>query len=235
MRKIEIIELVKDYLAGGDAPDDVKGRYHDEIIANHLSTAYKRLVFDTWLEAKQFSDYSIMDVWAKEYALLTEQYGVDQTIVKLPYPPIQLPNAKGIIQVAPVLVGVDPDFRYEPDYTNAFAYRETASNAVFVALEVSAVSTRPNFYLEQVDQPATAIDQVAYQLQLQNIPDAGPAPPGTSRGISVKMIVPFESLDLYDTVALPAGKEDLMIRGVIELMQGKPPEDVINDSKANQR
>ena len=49
------------------------------------------------------------------------------------------------------------------------------------------------------------------------------------------MIVPFESLDLYDTVALPAGKEDLMIRGVIELMQGKPPEDVINDSKANQR
>ena len=48
------------------------------------------------------------------------------------------------------------------------------------------------------------------------------------------MIVPFESLDLYDEVSLPAGKEDLMVRSVIELLQSKPPEDVINDSKANQ-
>ena len=231
MRKIEIIELVKDYLAGGDAPDDVKGRYHDEIIANHLSTAYKRLVFDTWLEAKQFSDYSIMDVWAKEYALATELIEADHIIVKLPFPPIQLPNAKGILQVAPVLLNIAaPEAELTPDYSNAYAYRETASNAVFAALEVTAVSTRWNFYLDQADQSG---DQVAYRLHLNNIPDA-PAPPGFAQGISVKMIVPFESLDLYDEVALPAGKEDLMVRSVIELLSNKPPEDEINDSKANQ-
>ena len=226
MRKIEIIELVKDYLAGGDATDDVKGRYHDEIIANHLSTAYKRVVFDTWLEAKQFSDYSIMDVWAKEYDLVQELYGLNQVVVKLPYPPIQLPNAKGILQVVPIIPSGD---EWAPDVANAFAYRETASNAVFIALEVTAVSTRPNFYLEQVDQTD---DQVAYQIHLQNIPDT--LLPGGTSNVRVKMIVPFESLDDYDTVALPAGKEDLMVRSVIELLSSKPPEDVINDSKANQ-
>ena len=228
MRKIEIIELVKDYLAGGDAPDDVKGRYHDEIIANHLSTAYKRVVFDTWLEAKQFSDYSIMDVWAKEYDLTPDYFGSDQTIVKLPFPPIQLPNAKGILQVVPIIPW-SGGLEWDPDDANAFAYRETTSNAVFIALEVNAVSTRPNFYLEQYQVGA---NQVEYQLHLQNIPDT--LLPGGSNRVRVKMIVPFEVLDLYDEVALPAGKEDLMIRGVIELLQGKPPEDRINDSKANQ-
>jgi hypothetical protein len=230
MRKIEIIELVKDYLAGGDATDDVKGRYHDEIIANHLSTAYKRVVFDTWLEAKQFSDYSIMDVWATEYDLVQELFGTDQVIVTLPYPPIQLPNAKGILQVVPIIDNGDQGNPiWDPDDANAFAYRETASNAVFAALEVSSISTRPNFYLEL---KGSSSGQVAYILHLQNIPDT--LQPGGSSNVRVKMIVPFEVLDLYDEVALPAGKEDMMVRNVIELLSNKPPEDEINDSKANQ-
>ena len=69
MRKINLIELVIDFLAGGDAPDDVKGKYHPEIIANHLALAYNEAVLESYLEGKAYSDYSILDAWARNYPI----------------------------------------------------------------------------------------------------------------------------------------------------------------------
>lgn len=207
MRKIELIELVKDYLAGGDAPDDVKGRYHDEIIANFIALAYGQVVFDTFLEGKAHSDYSVLDAWAKNHTI-----NIVSSTVPLPYPPVQLPNGMGIRQVA-----------VSDDLSVTFAYWDTNAKSVFSALEVGSVSTKPWFYLEQNAGTGTN----SHLLQVGNVPD------GCST-VKVKMIVPFKYIDDFETVSIPGGKENTLIGYVIDIMRQKPPEDVINDNKANQ-
>ena len=209
MKKVELQELIQDWLSGGDAPSDIKGRYHDEIILKHMEDAYNAIVFKTWLEAKNYSDYSVLDSWAKNYTT-----DIVSNITILPYPPMQLPDNRGILQVTPAT-----------DLTNPFAYLETNSQAVWAALEASAVLLKPTFYLEQ--NPTSVDNTNTHQLVLANIPDGVTA-------LKVKMIVPIEQIELYDEVAIPAGKEDMMIRSVVELLQGKPPEDLTNDNLTTQ-
>jgi len=208
MRKIHLIELVQDYLAGGDAPDDVKGRYHPEIISNLLALGYNSVVMATYLEGKMHSDYSVLDAWA-----LNHDVNIVNDRALLPYPPVQLPNGMGILQVS---AGTD--------LTNTFAYRETNANSVFNALDVGQVSNKPTFYLEK--NAGTEIN--SHVLVLGQVPDGCSA-------VKVKMIVPFDQVDDFETISVPAGKEELLIQAVIGLLREKPGEDTINDNKANQR
>ena len=211
MKKIEVIELVKDYLSGGDAPDDVKGRFHDEVIANFIALAFNKAVFMTWSEAKAYSDYSVLDTWAMPYTINISDISSSKGRVLLPFPPVALPNAMGILQVS---AGTD--------LTNTFAYRETNANSVFSALEVGAISTKPIFFLE-----VNTGDEInSHVLRLEKIPDGCTA-------VVVKMIVPFDQVDDYTDIVIPAGKEETLIGYVIEIMRSKGKEDVINDSKAN--
>lgn len=204
MKKVELQELIQDFLTGGDAPSDVKGRYHDEIILNHMENAYGAIVFQTWMEAKNYSDYSVLDTWARNYDV-----SISGSVAILPYPPMQLPDNRGILQVAP-----------DNDLANPFIYLETNAQGVYAALEVSSVMLKPSFYLEQ--NPTSVDNTNTHQLVLAQIPS------GVTT-LKVKMIVPLERVDLYDTVAIPAGKEELMVRTVVELLRGKPPEDLKND------
>lgn len=208
MRKIHLIELAQDYLAGGDAPDDVRGKYHPEIIANLLALAYNQVVMATYLEGKQHSDYSVLDAWARNHTI-----NIVSNTAPLPYPPVQLPNGMGILQVA-----------CGNDLTNVFAYRETNSNAVFNALDVGSVSTKPNFYLEQ---NATGSGNHSHLLQLALIPDG-------VTSVKVKMIVPLDQVDDFETISIPAGKESLLLTSVIELLRQKNKEDEVNDNKTAQ-
>lgn len=207
MRKIELIELVQDYLSGGDAPDDVRGKYHPMIIANLLALAYNEVVMATYLEGKTYSDYTVLDAWALNHTI-----GIVSNSVPLPYPPVQLPNGMGILQVAA-----------GNDLNNTFAYRETNANSVFNALEVGSVSTKPTFYLER----NAGSGNNSHVLQVANVPDG-------CTTVKVKMIVPLDQVDDFTTISIPAGKEKSLIGAVIELLRTKPPEDVINDNKANQ-
>jgi len=207
MRKIELIELAKDYLAGGDAPDDVKGRYHDEILANLLALAYNEVVLATYMEGKVHSDYSVLDAWAKNHSI-----NIVSNTVPLPYPPVQLPNAMGILQVASA-----------EDLTVVFAYRETNANAVFSVLEVGSISSMPWFYLEK----NTGSGSNSHVLQLGKVPDGCTA-------VKVKMIVPLYYIDDFETISIPGGKEKSLLDYMVALLRQKPQEDVINDNKANQ-
>ncbi|RLD59335.1 MAG: hypothetical protein DRI97_01230 [Bacteroidetes bacterium] len=208
MRKITLIELVLDHLAGGDAPDDVRGKYHPEVIANLLALAYNDVVMSAYMEGKMHSDYSVLDAWALNHTI-----NITNNMVPLPYPPVQLPNGMGILQVA-----------CGNDLTNVFAYRETNSNAVFNALDVGSVSTKPNFYLEQ----NAGSGNHSHLLQVALVPDG-------VTSVLVKMIVPFDAVDDFATISIPAGKEKQLIDGVIALMREKPPEDTVNDNKARQQ
>ncbi|MBE3087294.1 MAG: hypothetical protein IMZ64_13885 [Bacteroidetes bacterium] len=208
MRKISLIELVQDFLSGGDAPAEIKGRYHENIIANHIALAYNKIIFQTWLEGKNYNDYSALGSWAKNHLL-----NIVSNTVALPYPPVQLPNNMGILQVA---AGTD--------LNNTFAYRETNANSVFNELEVGSVSTKPTFYLE-VNNGAGINSHV---LKLALVPD------GVTT-VTVKMLVPFDQIDDFETISIPAGKEDIILQYVIELMSKKLPEDKTHDGNPKQR
>jgi len=205
MRKIELQELIQDYLSGGDSPSDIKGKYHPEIIIKHMENAHHAIIFQTWLEGKNYADYSVLDGWARNYPLT-----IDTDHVILPFPPVQLPDNRGILQVTP-----------QNDLTNPFVYLETNAQGVFAALEASFVLLKPSFYLEQ--NPSSSTNTDTHRLMLSNLPS------GVTE-VSVKMIVPLEQLDLFDEVAIPGGKENMMVQGVIELLRGKPVEDIVNDN-----
>lgn len=209
MRKIELIELILDFLNGGDGPGDLKGRFHDAVIKAHVELAFKNVVFQTYMEGKMHSDYSVLDAWSRSYTL---NIAGDDDIVYLPFPPIQLPNNMGILQVTPT-----------GDLENAFAYRETNANAVFAALEVGSISETPTFYLEQNN---TGTNNATHLLRVDNIPN-------DCTQVDVKMIVPLEVVDDFDTIVIPAGKENLIRDEVINLLMNKPPEDTTHDNKAS--
>lgn len=212
MRKIELIELVSDYLNGGDGPDDLKGRFHDQVIKKHVEAAFNGIVFKTYMEGKQYADYSVLDSWAKNYDLTIQALSAGKGHVRLPYPPMQLPNNMGILQVAS-----------SANLSTVFAYRETNANAVFAALEVGSVSSMPFFYLEQ---NSTGTGHETHVLQLEKVPDG-------CTEVKVKLIVPLEFIDDFDQVMIPAGKEDMIIAQVMDLLRTKPPEDNVNDNKAS--
>ena len=212
MRKVHLQELIQDYLSGGDAPEEIRGKYHDEVVLKHMENAFNAIVFSTWMEAKAHADYSVLDSWARNYTITITSVDGTSGIAILPYPPMQLPDNRGILQLTP-----------DNDLTNPFAYQETNAQGVFAALEVSSVLLKPSFYLEQNASSTDNTD--THQLILSNIPN------GVAT-VYAKLIVPISRVDLYDEIVIPAGKEDMMIRVVIGLMQGKLPEDVINDSLA---
>ncbi len=215
MKKVELQELIQDFLFGDDAPDDVKGQYHDEVILKHMENAFNAVVQQSWYESKTTSDYSVLDAWARNYEVAITDLADNAGNVILPFPPMQLPDNRGIVQVTP-----------SDDLTNPFMYLETNSQGVFAALEVSTVMTNPDFYLEQ--NPSSIDNVNTHRLVVSKVPDG-------VTDVLVKMIVPLSRVDLYDEVVMPAGKEDMIVRGVIELLQGKPVGDTRNDNLPNIR
>jgi len=214
MRKIEILDMVQDFLSGGDAPADIRGKYHPKIIHNLTCLACNTIIVNLYKIGKEQGNLSILDAWARNYPISI----VSSNRVALPYPPMSLPDGMGILQVAN---GRDSGV----DYTNVYAYRDTNANAVFAALEVgnSNISSKPYFYLEINN--STGIN--SHVLILGNIP-------AQTTGVTVKMVVPLDQVDDYSHVSIPDEGGSMIITSVIELLRQKPAEDYINDNKVNQ-
>lgn len=212
MKKINLIEMVQDFLAGGDAPPDMVGQYHPEMIKKYLENAYNQVVYQVWMNGKKFSDYSQLDVWSKVYecaVLGTAPSGYAQ----LPFAPVQLPNNMGIRQVS------DHD-----DEANVFAYIEATANVVFNELEVSSYDDTPTFRLEQNNVSTTG----SHVLKFGQLPVTSPI-----SAVDVMMIVPLEEMGDYDDVAMPAGMEDILVKQTVEFLAKKPMQDTVNDNNAN--
>lgn len=208
MRKIELIELVTDFLRGGDGNNEMQGRFHEGVTTKLVESAFNSAIFAVYLEAKNHSEYNLLDPWAREYEI-----SIVNNTVELPYPPLPLPDAMGIRQVVPVQESV-------PDYASAFAFREVTAHAIFSSLESETVSTKPTYSLQQKTDAGNLDTHI---LRLRKVPVG-------CTSVVVFMIVPLERLDDYDHVAIPSGKENMIIESVIQLLANKPPSDNINDN-----
>lgn len=212
MRKIELVNLVLDYLAGGDAPDDVRGKYHPEIITKRVEAAYNDLIYEIAIAAKRFSDYSQFDIFTQAHILAVTLDGGDNTIgeADLPFPIIQLPDNMGIREIT-----------YTDDEASAFAYLENNASTVFKELDVMIVDSRPYFFIEK-DDTANNL----YKLYMRKLA-------GSPSEIKAKLVMPLTEFDDYDRVPLPAGKDLRIVELVIQGLRTKPQEDVINDQLAD--
>lgn len=217
MKKIQLVEMIQDFLTGGDAPSDMQSQYHPEIIKKYLENAFNQAVYQTWLNSKKFSDFSQLDAWSKVYECDVESQSGTDAMVFLPFAPVQLPNNMGIRQVC------DHD-----DNTNVFAYLEATANVVFAELEVSTLDETPTFRLEQ-NNINTSAGEPSHILRLEQMPVA----PDAILSLDIMMIVPLEQMDDYDDIVLPAGMEDILVKQTVEFLRNKPPQDTVNDQNAN--
>lgn len=209
MRKIEIIELIQDFLVGGDAPADIRSRYHNEIITKHVEAAYRDLIYEVWKEAKQYSDYSQLDGYSQLFTVSVSAIDTNNGTGDLPFPPVQLPRAEGVRHV-----------HYTDDETSDFDYVDNNRMPTFASLEVDTVLGDPYFFIEKAADNEN-------KIQLRNMAD-------NTTDVSVRMIVPMSYMDDFDDVPLPAGKDGALKDMVIERLMGKPKEDAINDNVPNQ-
>ena len=221
MKKINLVELVSDAL-GSEMPDDMISQFHPEIIKSALNMAYNQAVYLSWMNGKKFSDYSQLDAWTRTYELqlfnLTVTGATFSGNIRLPYPPMQLPNNMGIRQVAP-----------SSNEALAFAYMENTAFAIFSQLDVFSIDTTPYFRLEQNDTGAGIESHVLKCGKIPIVYNLAPDP----TMVSVKLIVPMDQIDDYDDVAIPAGQEDLLVKQTVEFLRTKQPEDTANDQIAN--
>jgi hypothetical protein len=204
MRKIHIIDLVEDFLAGGDAPADVKGKYHREILTKWIELAWNSLINTVYDAGKANGDYDVLDPWARNYPL-----SIVSNSVTLPYPPIHLSDGAGILQVAD---GRDSNF----DPTNVYAPISTTAYAVFNDLEAGNQSTVPMWYLE-------ISNTNAHVLKIVNKPTA-------TTGVTVKMVIPLERVDDFTHVSVPKEGGKMIIQEVMSIIRQKNTEDRINDN-----
>lgn len=222
MKKINLVEMVQDFLAS-DMPGDMVSQYHPEIIKKYLENAFHQVVYQVWLNSKKFSDYSQLDAWTKTYTLqlYNPAYsgGLGSGNIRLPFPPVQLPNNMGIRQV-----------HATDDESVLFAYLENTAVSIFEELEVSSIDLTPTFRLEQNN---TLAGTESHILKLSRIPLTIYNVPPVVTYVDVKMIVPLEEIGDYEDIAMPAGQEDTLVKQTIEFLTKKPPQDTLPDMNAN--
>ena len=74
MKKAVLIELIKENLAGGDAPAEIRGKYDPRIIEKYLDMAYNDVVFNLYEAGYQKGgDYSALDNFGKSYKVTIQE------------------------------------------------------------------------------------------------------------------------------------------------------------------
>ena len=212
MKKIHLIDTIKDFLLSDNA-GDMKGVYHEEIIKVHLNDAFNQAIYAAWLNGKKFSEYSQLDAWSKTYEADVVQAATTGYVL-LPFAPVQLPDGMGIRQV------MDHD-----DNTRVLAPMEATANVVFSELDVNTMDDTPIYTLEQ-NNISTGAGEESHLLRLTKLPML---PDTVIASVDIMMIVPLDLLDDYSDLAMPNGMENDLIQQVIMLMSKKPMPDNNND------
>ena len=213
MKRINLIEAVTDFFASDQAGEQ-KQILHPEIVKVHFGNVYGRLLYDLWLNAKRFSDYSQMDALCKTYEVDLLGESNRKAYAILPFAPVQLPDGAGIRQVC------DHD-----DNSNVLAPIDSTANVVFQELDVDTMDDTHTYRVE-MNNLSTGAGEASHKLVIERLPITA----GSIESLDVLMVVPFSEYDDYDDIAIPAEQGDLLVRQVIELLSGKKKPDTTTDS-----
>jgi hypothetical protein len=207
MTKENLTDLLKDALANGDCPQELKGKYHPEILAKQLALAMDYLVAKVlYPEAKKNNNWGALDVYVKAYkdvAILYDE-GRDEYYCIMPLQPINLPSNRGVRSVSPMK---------EQNYK--FIYRDNNTSNTYGKLEVNSAIPTARYYVEGI--------RLYFSEHLNPFLTT----------LLLKLLVPFDKLDDEDDVNIPQGFGKLAFDLVYQQMSGKKFEKVSNDNNAN--
>ena len=208
MTREELTEVIIDRLANGDCPQEIKGKYHPEIVDAHIGMALDYLISKVmYPEAERAGDWGMLDAYAKPFTNVEILYDAERNekYSNLPVQPVSLPKNRGVR-----LISAMRDQKYR------FIYRDNNSNNIFGNLDVEDVILEPRFYVE-------GGRKAFYDGHL----------PINMDKVLMKLIVPFDQLDYEDDVTIPQGYGKLLFDMVFQSLAGIGLEKVSNDNNAN--
>ena len=206
MTKEQLIDLIIDRLAGGDCPQELKGKYHPEIVSKHIGIAMNYLMQNIVVKEAERSGTSVYDAYTKTFKNIEVLFDADRNekYSVLPCSVVVLPENRGVRMISPM-----------HDQKTNFVYRANNSVSIYGHLDVNFVSDRTRFYVEG--------SNVFYDEHLSD----------DITNVLMKLIPEFDSLDDDDEVGIPSAYGKLIFDLVIQSMLGKPPEKMSNDNNAN--
>lgn len=208
MKKIEFIELVQDFLAGGDAGNEMRTRYHQKVIEKYISLAYNDVIRNVYLESLRYSKPDMLDVFTTP-KFIDVSFDVDRQeyYSLLPTAITQIPDQAAIRLISP-----------KTDQTLAFSYINNTSKSMWSVLEAGNLAYDvPDYYVENGKVFYNNFEQYK-----------------TLTSLLIKIVVPFEDLDWDAEVPMAAGKEFVIMEMVAKLLASKLPDDDINDNADEQ-
>lgn len=207
MTKEQLIDTIKDRLAGGDCPQEIKGRYHPEIISKHITLVLNYLIKSVAYKEAEMYGWGILDGYSKAYKDVDVVFDASRNEYYsfLPCSVVQLPMNRGVRMISPM-----HDQKYN------FIYRENNSISIYQHLDVDKIKGIPRFYVEG--------NKVFYSDQFNS----------DYTKLLMKVIPDFDSLDDEDEAQVPTAYGKMIFDLVVQSMQGKPFEKISNDNNPNQ-
>lgn len=207
MKKIELIDLIIDALAGGDCPQELKGKYHPEIVKHHITLALNYLIQDiVYKEAERKNNFGYLDSYTKAFKNVEVLYDSDrdEKYSILPKTIVPLPKNRGLRMISAM-----KEQRY------SFLYRDNNTVNIYGDLDVDSICSIPRFYVES--------DKVFYSEHLSDDIDK----------VLMKLVVDFSAYEDEDEVAIPSGYGKLVFDLVFQSMMQKGAEKMSNDNNSN--
>ena len=207
MKKIEIIDVLKHRLAGGDCPQELKGKYHPEIISKHITMVLNYLIKDVlYKEILRDNNWGLLDSYVKSFENISilENENRNEKYSILPASVVSLPANRGVRLVC-----------YMQTQSSPFFYRNNNTSNIYGGLDVEEVSQQVRYYVEG--------NKVYYSNHIT----------ATASKVLMKLIVTFDNLEDDDDIEIPSGYGKLLFELVMQSMLGMPLEKISNDNNAN--
>ena len=211
MQKQQLIELVKRSLTGGDAPPELRSRYHEKEIELALNFAFDSLLNKNATQKQQLADELQLDGW--KYDALTKPYVLD--ILKdearnryysvLPISVLSITNNAGIRMITPT-----------QEESTVFFPRRQVDTFLMNNLDVGQLTGMIYFSLEG--------NKIWYSGDIDNC----------WKTVLAKLVLEFSEFEDDDDINIPDGKDYELMALVIQWFKQKNPADIINDDVAQQ-
>lgn len=200
--KNKLIELAIESLSGGDAPAEMRGKYHPAVIELYLDMAFSDILQEEFQNAG--SDFTIFDSFAKPYkCIVKKDDDREQKYFDLPVTLIPLRPKQAAIRSISLYNGE----------RLAFAPIQNASMPMWDELEAMKIDDTCSYSIEG--------SRVEFFMNA----------PLTGAEILVKMITPFADLLDNDDVFVPGGKNAMLFQRMYQFMSLRGnSKDEINDN-----
>jgi hypothetical protein len=208
MTKEQWVSLLVDYMAGGDCPADLRGRYHPIDVADYFSLLYSSVIFQVHGNAVRYRDYAQFDSYVKAYNNVTVQYDTDRNeyYCLMPAEIISLPENRGIRSISPM-----------KDQSTKFWYSDNNTADIYKELEVNKIINKVSYYVEG--------NKVYFRNFDTNY---------INDGLLFKIIVSLNAIADTDEIGLPAQMSGEIFVMLTNLLKSRPAEKQTNDNTSIQ-